>query len=170
MTDTASVTDSDPDVRFMREALAEAAAAAVAGEVPVGAVVVRDGQILAHDHNRREADGDPLGHAEMLVLRAAAVAGGDGWRLDGTTLYVTLEPCVMCAGAIVQSRVARVVYGASDAKGGACGTLYDIPRDPRLTHRAEVRGGVLSEECGAVLSRFFQSRRKRVEPSEQPGA
>ncbi len=170
MTDAASVTESDPDVRFMREALAEAAAAAVAGEVPVGAVVVRDGHILAHDHNRREAEGDPLGHAEMLVLRAAAAAGDDGWRLDGTTLYVTLEPCVMCAGAIVQSRVARVVYGATDPKGGACGTLYDIPRDPRLTHRAEVRGGVLSEECGSVLSRFFQSRRKRVEPPEQPGA
>lgn len=158
------MTIADPDLAFMREALAEARAAAAAGEVPVGAVVVRDGTVIARAHNRRELPPDPLGHAELLALRAAAAASSDGWRLDGATLYVSLEPCPMCAGAVVQARVARVVWGAADPKGGACGTLYDIPRDPRLTHRAEVRGGVLADECGAVLSEFFQRRRSVPAP------
>ena len=151
---------ADPDLEFMREALAEARLAAAAGEVPVGAVVVRDGAVVARAHNRREGAADPLGHAELLALRAAAAAAGT-WRLDGATLYVTLEPCVMCAGALLQARVARVVWGAPDPKAGACGTLYDVPRDPRLPHRAEVRGGVLADECAAVLTEFFGARPAR---------
>ena len=148
--------DTDADGAWMGEALAEAALAAAEGEVPVGAVAVRGGAVVARARNRREATGDPLGHAELLVLRAASA--GD-WRLEDVTLYVTLEPCVMCAGAMVQARVARLVYGAADPKGGACGTLYDIPRDPRLNHRVEVRAGVRAEECGALLTAFFQARR-----------
>jgi tRNA(adenine34) deaminase len=162
---------SESDVRWMRAALAEAALAAAAEEVPVGAVIVQDGVALARAHNRREGPGDPLGHAELLAMRAAAHANDDGWRLDGATLYVTLEPCAMCAGALVQARMGRVVYGATDPKGGACGTLYDIPRDPRLTHRAEVTGGVLADECGAILTEFFRARRRTIEsPAIEPPA
>ena len=140
-------------------ALAEARAAAAAGEVPVGAVVVDGaGEILARAGNRREAEQNPLAHAELLALSAAARAAGS-WRLAGATLYVTLEPCAMCAGAIVLARIARLVYGAADPKAGFCGSLGDLVRDPRLNHRAEVLGGVLAEESGALLKGFFAGLR-----------
>jgi tRNA(adenine34) deaminase len=144
----------------MQVALAEARAAAAAGDVPVGALVVgADGSRLAAAHNRRETDRDPLAHAELLALRAAARAVG-GWRLEGATLYVTLEPCAMCAGAVVLARVARLVYGAADPKAGFCGSLGDLVRDPRLNHRAEVTGGVLADECGELLRGFFADLRR----------
>jgi tRNA(adenine34) deaminase len=143
----------------MRLALAEAERAAARGEVPVGAVVLdEEGRTLAAAGNDREASGDPTGHAEVLALRAAAAARGT-WRLDGCTLVVTLEPCTMCAGAAVQSRVSRVVYGAVDERGGAAGSLWDVLRDRRLYHRPEVVMGVLAEECAALLSAFFAARR-----------
>jgi tRNA(adenine34) deaminase len=145
----------------MRAAIAEARAAAAGGEVPVGAVVVSAaGELLARAHNRRERDQDPLAHAELLVLGAAARAAGS-WRLAGATLYVTLEPCAMCAGAIVLARVARVVYGAADPKAGFCGSLGDLVRDPRLNHRADVVAGVEAEACGALLREFFAGLRRR---------
>jgi len=140
--------------------LALAAAAAVESEdVPVGAVVVDEsGAVVASAANRREALGDPTAHAEVLALRAAASARGS-WRLDGLTLVVTLEPCVMCAGAVVLSRVSRLVYGAADPKAGAAGSLWDVVRDRRLNHRPEVVSGVLAEECGRVLREWFETRR-----------
>ena len=131
-----------------------------AGDVPVGAVVVApDGRELAAATNRREADGDPLAHAEVLALRAAARELGDGWRLEDCTLAVTLEPCTMCAGAVVAARVGRVVFGAWEPRTGACGSLWDVVRDRRLTHRAEVVGGVLEPECAALVEGFFLRRR-----------
>jgi tRNA(adenine34) deaminase len=139
-------------------ALEQARRAAALGEVPIGAVVVRGEELLGAGHNRRETDGDPLAHAEMLALREAT-ARVEGWRLLGCTMYVTLEPCAMCAGALVNSRVSRLVYGASDPKAGYCGSLGDIPRDPRLNHRLEVVAGVLAEECGGVLRDFFRGLR-----------
>lgn len=142
------------------EALAEARRAAEIGEVPIGAVVVRDGEILGRGHNRREIDGDPLAHAEILAIRQAASRMG-GWRLTGCTMYVTLEPCAMCAGALVNSRVERLVYGAPDPKAGYCGTLGDLVRDPRLNHRLEVVAGVLEGESAALLRGFFASLRRR---------
>ena len=147
---------SDGD--WMRVALQEAAAAAGWGDVPIGAVVVRADQEVARAANRREADADPTAHAEVLALRAAANVLGT-WRLDGCTLYVTLEPCAMCAGAVVLGRVPRLVYGADDAKAGAVGSLWDIPRDPRLNHRVEVVRGVEAEAAGALLREFFSARR-----------
>lgn len=144
----------------MAEALAEARRAAALGEVPIGAVVVRDGAVIGRGHNRRELDGDPLAHAELLAL-AEAAAATDGWRLLDTTLYVTLEPCAMCAGALVNSRVPRLVYGAADPKAGYCGSLGDLVRDPRLNHRLEVVAGVLAEECGDLLRSFFAGLRGR---------
>ena len=146
------------DRHWMRQALAEARAAAALGEVPVGAVVVRDGRVIGRGHNRRETDGDPLAHAELLAL-AEAAGRVEGWRLVGCTLYVTLEPCAMCAGALVNARVDRLVYGAADPKAGFCGSLGDLVRDPRLNHRLEVTVGVLEEECGALLREFFRSLR-----------
>ena len=146
------------DVAWMREALVEARRAGEAGEVPVGAVVVRDGEVIGRGGNRRESAGDPLAHAELLALGQAARAI-EGWRLTGTTLYVTLEPCAMCAGALVNARVDRLVYGAADPKAGFCGSLGDLVRDPRLNHRLEVTAGVLEEECGALLREFFRSLR-----------
>ena len=142
----------------MREALAAAAESAAAGEVPVGAVVVRDGRVIARAANRTIRDQDASAHAEMLVLREASRALGR-WRLDDCTLAVTLEPCAMCAGAIVLARVARVVFGAWDEKAGMAGSVGDLLRHPRLNHRQEVLGGVLGDECGAVLSSFFRERR-----------
>ena len=142
----------------MTAALEEAAAAPAHGDVPIGAVVVVDGRIVARRHNDRERTGDPTAHAEVLALRAAAEARGE-WRLDGCTLVVTLEPCTMCAGAIVLSRVARVVYGAVDDKAGAAGSLWDVLRDRRLNHRPEVIAGVRAEECAAVLRDFFATHR-----------
>ncbi|MFG2718796.1 tRNA adenosine(34) deaminase TadA [Streptomyces sp. NPDC048416] len=142
----------------MRSALAGAARAESAGDVPVGAVVLAaDGSFLASGHNEREATGDPTAHAEVLAIRRAAGVTGE-WRLTGCTLVVTLEPCVMCAGAIVQSRLDRVVYGARDEKAGAAGSLWDLVRDQRLNHRPEVVPGVLEEECSAQLTAFFRQR------------
>ena len=142
----------------MRHALDEAAQAALAGDVPVGAVVLGpDGALLATGHNEREATGDPTAHAEVLALRRAAAALGE-WRLSGCTLVVTLEPCTMCAGALVQSRVGRVVYGARDEKAGAAGSLWDVVRDRRLNHRPEVIHGVLETDCAALLTAFFRDR------------
>ncbi|GGV91536.1 tRNA-specific adenosine deaminase [Streptomyces gelaticus] len=142
----------------MRRALAEADLAAAAGDVPVGAVVLGpDGALLATGHNEREATGDPTAHAEILAVRRAAAALGR-WRLTGCTLVVTLEPCTMCAGALVQSRVDRVVYGARDEKAGAAGSLWDVVRDRRLNHRPEVIQGVLEQECASLLTAFFRIR------------
>jgi tRNA(adenine34) deaminase len=144
----------------MRVALAEAAAAASAGDVPVGAVVLDPaGGVLAAGRNEREALGDPTAHAEVVALRRAAAARGE-WRLDGCTLVVTLEPCTMCAGALVLARVARLVYGAVDPKAGAVGSLWDVVRDRRLNSRPEVVAGVLESECGSVLREFFSARRQ----------
>ena len=141
----------------MRLAMAEADAAALGGDVPVGAVLLGpDGAVLAAGHNEREATHDPTAHAEVLALRRAAALRGE-WRLTGTTLVVTLEPCVMCAGALVQSRVDRVVYGAVDEKAGAAGSLWDLVRDRRLNHRPEVIAGVLAEECSAQIVRLCVS-------------
>ncbi|MER7112147.1 tRNA adenosine(34) deaminase TadA [Streptomyces sp. NPDC000229] len=142
----------------MRRAMEEAERAARAGDVPVGAVVLSpDGTVLATGHNEREVTGDPTAHAEVLALRRAAEAHGE-WRLTGCTLVVTLEPCVMCAGALVQSRVDRLVFGALDEKAGAVGSLWDLVRDRRLNHRPEVIHGVLAEECAALLTHFFRDR------------
>lgn len=149
----------------MRRALAEAALAPRTGDVPVGALVLGpDGEPLARAHNEREAAGDPTAHAEILALREAARARR-GWRLSGCTLVVTLEPCTMCAGAVVLSRVDRVVFGALDPKAGAAGSLWDVIRDRRLNHRPEVVHGVLAEQCGALLTDFFRNR----EPGRDPG-
>lgn len=143
----------------MRQALAEAALAPATGDVPVGALVLGpDGSVIGRGHNEREADGDPTAHAEMLAIREAARAVGE-WRLTGCTLVVTLEPCTMCAGAIVLSRLDRVVYGAVDDKAGAAGSLWDVIRDRRLNHRPEVIPGVLADACGAVLTAFFDTHR-----------
>jgi len=153
--------DMPVDERWMRVALAEAGAAPAHGDVPVGAVVVGpEGRELSRGRNRREQLADPLAHAELLALRAAAEALGR-WRLDGCTLVVTLEPCVMCAGALVQARVGRLVFGAEDRKAGAVTSLFDVVRDPRLPFRVEVRGGVLAGESAALLSGFFKARRAR---------
>ncbi|WP_209707936.1 nucleoside deaminase [Crossiella equi] len=144
----------------MRSALAVARDALATGDVPIGAVVLApDGTELARACNAREASADPTAHAEVLALRAATKAFGDGWRLDGCTLVVTLEPCTMCAGAIVLARVARVVFGAWEPKTGAAGSLWDVLRDRRLNHRPEVRGDVLAQESGALLEEFFRHHR-----------
>jgi tRNA(adenine34) deaminase len=143
----------------MRLALDEAALALPTGDVPVGAVVVDGGgAVIGRGHNVREADGDPTGHAEVRALQQAARAVG-GWRLDGATLVVTLEPCTMCAGALVLARVGRLVYGAQDPKAGAVGSLWDVVRDRRLNHRPEVVAGVLAGECGEALRAFFRGHR-----------
>ena len=147
------------DEDLIRRAL-DVAAGAPPGDVPVGAFVLApDGREIARATNRREADGDPLAHAEILVLRAAARVRGDGWRLEDCTLVVTLEPCTMCAGAAVAARIGRIVFGAWEPRTGACGSLWDVVRDRRLTHRPEVRGGVLEAECAAPVAEFFRSRR-----------
>ena len=146
------------DSYYMELALRQAEEAYRRGEVPVGALLVKDGQVLVEEHNRREQLNNATAHAEMLVLsRAGKMLGG--WRLSGTTIYVTLEPCPMCAGALVQARVERLVYGAADPKGGAAGTLYDIVRDARLNHRLSVTGGVLEDRCSALLQQFFKTKR-----------
>lgn len=146
------------DVELIRAALAVATTAGA--DVPIGAVVIGpDGEVLAEACNAREALGDPTAHAEILALRAAAARLGDGWRLTGCTLAVTVEPCTMCAGALVLARVARVVFGAWEPRTGAVGSLWDVVRDRRLTHRPEVVGGVLADECAAVLDAFFATHR-----------
>ena len=142
----------------MEEALKEARRAAAEGEVPVGAVVVKGSRVLGRGRNQREVLRDPTAHAEMIAITQAAAAL-EGWRLEGATLYVTLEPCLMCAGAIVNARIARVVFGAPDPKAGACGSLYQVGLDPRLNHRFEVVGGVLGAESAALLQEFFARKR-----------
>ena len=149
---------SQADIASMRAALVEAEAASREGEVPVGAVVVADGEVIAAAHNSTIADADPAGHAELLALRRAAAAVGNH-RLTGATLYVTLEPCVMCVGVIAQARVARVVFGAYDAKAGALGSALDLSESRALNHRFEINGGLLADEAGKLLKAFFQSRR-----------
>jgi tRNA(adenine34) deaminase len=150
------MTDED----WMRLALAEAERAAAAGDVPVGAVVVRQGRAIGLGRNRREADQDPLAHAEILAIRAAAKETGS-WRLTEATMVVTLEPCAMCAGALVNARVGRLVFGAADPKAGFCGSLGDLVRDERLNHRLSVTAGVLAEACGEQLREFFARLRRR---------
>ncbi len=154
-----SLDQAREDHRWMAEALKLADQAEAAGDVPVGAIIVRTGEVLGRGYNRREAERDPTAHAEILALRDAAERA-DLWRLDGATMYVTLEPCTMCAGALVNSRIARLVFGASDPKGGACGSLYDIPADTRLNHRIPVTRGVLADESGQLLRAFFGERRR----------
>ena len=158
----ASSGDSTPDAQidrqYMRLALAEAQAAANEDEVPIGAIIVHANRVIAAAHNQREQLHDPTAHAEMIAITQAAGALGD-WRLEDCTLYVTLEPCPMCAGAIVLARVARVVYGAADPKAGAVDTLYRLLDDQRLNHRAQVTSGMLADECGAILTRYFQQKR-----------
>jgi len=156
----------EDDRHWMREALLEAERAAEMGEVPIGAVIVRQGEIIARGHNRRESDGDPLAHAELIALRRAAAVVG-GWRITESTMYVTLEPCAMCAGALVNSRLDRLVFGAADPKAGFCGSLGDLVRDPRLNHRLAVTSGALEEACGRILREFFGKLRKA---SHHPGA
>jgi tRNA(adenine34) deaminase len=146
------------DAFFMRRAIELAREAEAAGEVPVGAVIVRDGEILAEGFNRPISTHDPTAHAEMVALRAAA-ARIDNYRLLGTTLYVTLEPCAMCAGAMVHARVQRLVYAATDPRAGACGSIFNVTQSPALNHRLEVVPGVLGEECGVLLRNFFVARR-----------
>lgn len=153
-----SSTERDAWNDAMDVALDEARAAATHGDVPIGAVVVIDGTIVARRHNERELTGDPTAHAEVLALRDAAAATGS-WRLDGATLVVTLEPCAMCAGAAVNSRVARVVFGARNMEAGACGSLLHLGTDPRLNHEFETIGDVRADECGELLSAFFGERR-----------
>jgi tRNA(adenine34) deaminase len=150
----------------MQEAIVEAELAAAHDDVPIGAVIVHDGEVIARGHNRREADTDPTAHAEILALRGAARQLGS-WRLEGCTLYVTLEPCTMCAGALVLARLDRLVFGADDPKAGAVGALYDVPRDPRLNHQVEVVRGIDAERCGDLLRSFFAARR-RPRPGPAP--
>ena len=147
------------DERFMRLALAEAQRALEIGDVPVGAVIVRDGEVIASACNEREVTNDPTAHAEMIALRAASKVTGN-WRLERTTLFVTLEPCPMCAGAIVHARVPRLVYGPQDPRAGAAYSLYNIVQDPRLNHQVEMTSGVLEEECATLLRSFFEEKRR----------
>jgi tRNA(adenine34) deaminase len=148
----------DADIQFMQQALAEARDAATAGEVPIGAVLVHDGAILSRSGNRTIRDCDPTAHAEIVVLREAARLLGN-YRLAGTTLYITIEPCSMCAGAIIQARVPRLVYGADDPKGGAVRSCFEILSNSRLNHQVEVTSGVLAVDCAATLQTFFAERR-----------
>jgi tRNA(adenine34) deaminase len=148
------------DERFMAHALVEARAAAAEGEVPVGAVVVHGGRIIGRGHNQRETLNDPTAHAEMIAITSAA-AFLESWRLLDCTLYVTLEPCSMCAGAIVLARIPRLVYGTPDGKAGACGSVLDITREPRLNHRVEPVPGVLMVDCAELLRSFFKKKRRR---------
>ena len=157
VSDRESIVD---DEMYMRLALDEAALAAEEGEVPIGAVVVCEGRVVARAHNRRETDADPSAHAEFSAMVEASRALGR-WRLTGCTVYVTLEPCLMCAGLMVNARIDRCVYGAPDPKGGALGTLYDVSADPRLNHAFEVRAGVLADESAELLRSFFRARRKK---------
>lgn len=151
---------TDADSIFMRMALEQAAKSAAIGEVPIGAVLAYEGMILAQAHNHREAWQDPTAHAELIVIREGAKALGQ-WRLIDTTLYVTLEPCAMCLGAIVLARIPRLVFGAKDPKAGACGSVLDFASDPRLNHRVEVVGGMLEEESQRMLTGFFKELRVR---------
>jgi tRNA(adenine34) deaminase len=144
---------------YMRQALAEARQALLEEEVPIGAVIVRGEQVIAAAHNQREQLKDPTAHAEMIAITQAAAAVG-GWRLEECTLYVTLEPCIMCSGAILQSRIPLVVFGATDPKAGAVDSLFHLLSDPRLNHRCQVIPGVMAPECGEILTKFFQAQRR----------
>ena len=146
---------------YMDEAIAQARAGEALGDVPVGAVIIRQGKVISAAHNRRIIDSDPTAHAEILAIRAAATSMGD-WRLEGCTLVVTLEPCCMCAGAIVLARLERVVYGAADPRAGAVESLYNIVGDERLNHRVNVTSGVLAKECGEILTKFFEKKRGKT--------
>jgi tRNA(adenine34) deaminase len=154
------MTDTHDDERWMRIALEEAAAAEALGEVPVGAVIVRGGEVVARGHNLTHTDQDPSAHAEMVAIRCAAQATGH-WRLLDCTLYVTLEPCAMCSGAIVLARIPRLVYAAPDPKAGMCGSLENLVQYPRLNHRVQLTAGVLAQEAGEVLRAFFRARRRQ---------
>lgn len=147
------------DEQFMREALAEAELASAEDEVPVGAIAVVDGEIVGRAHNIREKTSNPLGHAEILLLENLARQSHD-WRFEDVTVYVTCEPCIMCAGALLQARVSRIVYGCKDPKAGACDSLYELTRDSRLNHMIETTGGILADDCGNMLSEFFKRKRK----------
>ena len=149
---------SEIDVRMMERAIGLARQAALAGEVPIAAVVYRGEEVLGEAANNREAMADPTGHAEIVAMRIAGKALGE-WRLEGCSMAVTLEPCPMCAGALVNARLGKLVYGATDPKAGACETLYAIPGDARLNHRVEHLGGVLAEQCGGILTEFFRGKR-----------
>ena len=146
------------DRQFMQQALSQAKLAAAAGEVPVGAVLVRDGQVISTGFNRPITNSDPSAHAEMMALRAAAQSESN-YRLPGTTLYVTLEPCTMCAGAMLHARVERVVFGAPDPKTGAAGSVLNVFSEKQINHQTQVQGGIMGEECGQVLRDFFKERR-----------
>ena len=146
------------DLTFMRMALEEAAKASDVGEVPIAALIAQDSRVLAKAHNYRELWQDPTAHAEIIAIRAAAAALGT-WRLTGTTLYVTVEPCAMCIGAIILARVSRVVFGAWDPKGGACGSVFDLTNEPQLNHHVEIVGGLLEEESQTLLQQFFRRLR-----------
>lgn len=153
--------DAQRDIDFMSQALAEACKGAAAGEVPVGAVVVLDDRVIAAAHNRPIALCDPTAHAEVLALRAACLALGS-YRLTDARLYVTLEPCVMCIGAMVNARIARLIFGARDEKAGAVGSVYDIGRDGRLNHRLEIHSGLMETDCAEVMREFFRGRRSEA--------
>ncbi len=154
------------DLTFMRMALEEAARATAVGEVPIAALVVQDNQILAQAHNYRELWQDPTAHAEVIAIRVAATVRST-WRLTDTTLYVTVEPCAMCIGAIILARIPRVVFGAWDPKAGACGSLFDLPSEPKLNHRVAVTGGVLEQESQALIQKFFKELRE-APPATHP--
>jgi tRNA(adenine34) deaminase len=153
-----TMAEKENDIYFMRLALEEAKLAFIEGEIPVGAVLVKGGNIIVKTHNCREASKDPTGHAEILVLRYGTNENSS-WRLTNATLYVTKEPCIMCAGAMVNARLSRLVYGCRDEKGGAVNSLYKLLSDKRLNHQVEVISGVLEDECAEILKRFFQERR-----------
>ena len=156
------------DEQGMRAALREALASEAAGEVPVGCVVVHDGTVIGRGHNQVESLQDATAHAEIVAIGAAS-GTLESWRLHECTMYVTLEPCAMCAGAIVLARVGRLVYGADDPKAGACGSVLDVIHEPRLNHRVDVTAGVLAEECGAILKQFFQKKRRELAERGEPG-
>ena len=156
----------EQDHAFMRIALEEAARAAAIGEVPIAAVVVREGKVLSQAHNYRELWQDPTAHAEVIAIRAAATALGT-WRLTETTLYVTVEPCAMCLGAIILARIPRVVFGAKDPKAGACGSVFNFTDEPKLNHRVDVRGGILEQESQAIIQTFFRGLREASDVNKQ---
>lgn len=149
-----------PDEHYMQKALVQAQQAMAIDEVPVGAVIVLDGRIIAAAHNQREQLRDPTAHAEIIAITQATESIND-WRLEGCTMFVTLEPCLMCAGAIIQSRIPRLVFGAADPKGGAVSSLYQVLSDPRLNHQVETKGGVMAAECGGILTEFFAEKRRQ---------
>jgi tRNA(adenine34) deaminase len=148
----------ESDLSYLQLAIAEARQAELSGEVPVGSIIIRDGEVIARGHNRVIADSDPTAHAEIVALRTAGIAL-QNYRLEGCDLYTTLEPCAMCAGAILHARIRRLIYAAPDPKAGACGSVLSVLNHPQLNHRVEVASGLLAEECGAMLTSFFRSRR-----------